>query len=298
MRAALSKTKKALIAVACVLAAVIVVLAVLGAGVNFAHNYEPWHPDYAQMSDDDLQAILSKNREDFGGDDYRAVFRNTGLTQTALDDIMSGGRIDKYTVQRILRLKTLYFTQIPMVRSSFAPFLCLDYYDEEIPLPSLKPGDVLISTSTHLSFIRFGHAALVADTDGATVKILESAGYGEDGVVKEADIATFAVRPAILVLRLKSDVAESAGITADDIAEYAATLQGLPYDFFVGVFSKKFPDEPVRTHCAHFVWYVFRHFGIDVDSNGGAVVTPQNIAMSDCFDLVQVYGFDPDRLWS
>ena len=46
------------------------------------------------------------------------------------------------------------------------------------------------------------------------------------------------------------------------------------------------------------MWYAFKHFGIDIDSNGGAVVLPKDIANSDELELVQNFGFDPDKLWA
>ena len=54
---------------------------------------------------------------------------------------------------------------------------------------------------------------------------------------------------------------------------------------------------PYATHCSHLVWQAYKHFGYDIDSDGGPLVTCNDIARSDLLEVVQVYGFDPDALW-
>ena len=74
-------------------------------------------------------------------------------------------------------------------------------------------------------------------------------------------------------------------------------MLGVPYRLTTGVFSKKSPRNLKTSQCAHFVWYAYKKFGIDLDSNGGKVVKPQDIALSDKVELVQAYGFNLDTLW-
>ena len=45
------------------------------------------------------------------------------------------------------------------------------------------------------------------------------------------------------------------------------------------------------------MWYAYNAFGVDLDSNGGLVVTPRNIANSPLVEVVQVFGIDPVKLW-
>ena len=45
------------------------------------------------------------------------------------------------------------------------------------------------------------------------------------------------------------------------------------------------------------VWYAYKKFGIDLDSTGGAVVKPRDIANSNQGEVVQAFGFDLDKLW-
>lgn len=48
------------------------------------------------------------------------------------------------------------------------------------------------------------------------------------------------------------------------------------------------------TQCAHLVWYAYRYFGYDLDSDGGFVVTPDDLYHSDLLELVQIYGIPPN----
>jgi len=84
--------------------------------------------------------------------------------------------------------------------------------------------------------------------------------------------------------------------TVKNIVDFAAkNLTGIPYEGFAGVLTDK--NEIKKTQCAHIVWYAFKQFGIDLDSNGGLLVTPYDICNSEHLELVQVFGFDKDKLW-
>ena len=85
----------------------------------------------------------------------------------------------------------------------------------------------------------------------------------------------------------------------DEIVEYVENeLVGITYDPTVGVLSRKYVDDIKLTQCAHIFWYAYYKHGFDIDSNGGAVVTPKDISNSEYFDVIQVSGFDPQTLWS
>ena len=67
----------------------------------------------------------------------------------------------------------------------------------------------------------------------------------------------------------------------------------------MGILSFQYNEDSfTRTQCAHLVWYAYRHFGVDLDSNGGLVVTPPEMANSPYVEVVQIYGFDPVKLWT
>lgn len=87
--------------------------------------------------------------------------------------------------------------------------------------------------------------------------------------------------------------------TRKAVAEYAKKqLLGVPYTVFAGIFSKKNQQPLKGTQCAHVVWYAYKQFGIDLDSNGGCVVKPRDMANSEYMQIVQIYGFDPEKVWT
>ena len=49
-------------------------------------------------------------------------------------------------------------------------------------------------------------------------------------------------------------------------------------------------DSVRGTQCAHLVWLAYAAYGYDIDSNGGLIVTPKDIAESELFEVVQIYG--------
>ena len=97
-----------------------------------------------------------------------------------------------------------------------------------------------------------------------------------------------------MVFRIKDEIAN--GQKIEEIVDYAANnLVGIPYEGLAGLVTDK--NKIDKTQCAHIIWYAFKQFGIDLDCNGGLLVTPYDIANSECVELVQVFGFDKDRLW-
>lgn len=166
------------------------------------------------------------------------------------------------------------------------------------PIAPLEEGDIFVNSSTHTLGFRNGHAAIVLDEDGT---VLESFELGRDSsVTMNADL-WFADSSNFMILRLKD--AETGEIADKDLRaqiarEAKAKLKGIPYSIATGIFSKKDQGtSPKVTHCSHLVWQAYKNAGYDIDYNGGRVVTPQDIARSPLLEVVQVYGFDPEKLW-
>lgn len=183
-------------------------------------------------------------------------------------------------------------------------------------LPTAQDGDILVTFSGHVFGWRSGHAAVVVNAlEGQT---LEAITYGRSSAV--CSVEHWSEYPCFALLRLK-------GITdrqQAEIAEYAMEeLVDVPYSLFAfrdsgagdpkaletsedAVRQRKTagsPEEtpaeeagPAATQCAHLVWSVYRHFGYDLDSDGGAVVTPADIFHSDLLEIVQIYGIDPENI--
>ena len=101
--------------------------------------------------------------------------------------------------------------------------------------------------------------------------------------------------PNFVVLRLKGADRET---RAQIAATAAQRLFDIPYSVTVGFLSPKDQGvSPEATHCSHLVWQAYAYYGYDIDSDGGPVCTARDIVHSDLFEVVQVFGFDPDNIW-
>lgn len=240
----------------------------------------------------DLSPILAK--EVWSDEDYETLYRQTGLTKAGLESVE---REDIPEFQDALffdgRLYHEYTTPItphdrymdPETEQSFAA-----------PMVSLEAGDILVTSTTHLFGWRHGHAALV--TNGSTGALLESVAIGIDSKVSINGTSWFRRSSNFMVLRLKGADAETRAKIAKDAVE---RLSGLSYNVFVGFFLPKDQCKngrtPTSTHCSHLVWQAYMNAGYDLDPTGGPLVTPKDIASSPYLEVLQVYGFDLDKLW-
>ena len=82
-------------------------------------------------------------------------------------------------------------------------------------------------------------------------------------------------------------------------AEFAENnLVGRPYTLFSGLWGEKFAAlDAVSPQCAYLVWYAYMAQGVDLDSDGGRLVTVYDLARSSQLELVELYGTDPEA-WS
>jgi DNA helicase-2/ATP-dependent DNA helicase PcrA len=131
-------------------------------------------------------------------------------------------------------------------------------------------------------------------SDADNKETLEAVLLGQDSMLQ--DINKWRNFPSFMMLKLKDASQED----LDEIARFAKNnLLNVPYGLSVGFFSKKNPepDSIKTTQCAHIVWYPFMQFGYDIDSDGTWLVTPKDIANSDLFEIVQIYGVNPDEIW-
>ena len=254
----------------------------LGLEIAFiaADNIECWHPDYDK---EDISGILDKGTLTDG--DYEILYAQTGLTRIGIDRMLERGINGR---NRILQIQDDFFSENEVQNGPFGPFMCMDYINRNITNVYLEDGDIIITSSTHFTGWRVGHAGLV--TDGMRGSILQADAVGS--LSRLGSIRDFNNRVNFIVLSPKVDEEVKA-----DVCEYAEeNLLGKVYDFTAGVFSKK--DSMSKTQCAHIVWYAYKQFGIDLDYDGGLVVTPRNIAKSPLVEVVQVFGLDPTTLWN
>lgn len=277
----MEKKKKGKKIVAVTLAVIFFVCAIafLLAETSFraAHKWKQWKPTYEKQ---DISALI--RQAELTDEDYELLYAQTGLTKIGIDGLRQTNDYGK-----ILAIQTAYFAEQRVWKDNFAPYTCIESIDEQIPNAALQAGDIVVSDTTHVMGFRLGHAALVLDRYGST---LEAFSIGTDSEI--ADISAFTTTASFMILRPKDEE------TAKKAAAYAkAELVGIPYSFFRGILSKKNPTCLKDTQCAHIVWYAYKQCGLDLDSDGGGLVTPQDLANSEHLEVVQVYGFPPQKLW-
>ncbi len=276
-RVYVKRKKRKFTAIISVFAAVFALAIILEAGVFIEHLSSVWSPDYEKR---DISSLLLK--EERTQQEYDELFRQTGLSRTAIDELLGAG-----DAEGILEIQSDFFEKRERITAQFAPFTCAHTIDENIKTVPLKDGDIIISPTTHFSYFRLGHAALVTDAENGD--IAASVGYASLSYIE--DISEITDRTSFIVLRPRDRKKAQAA------AEYAKeNLLGLPYSVSVGLTSKKFPDTPKLTNCSHLVWYAYKAQGVDIDNDGGPFVFPEDMLLSDELEVVQVYGINPQKV--
>lgn len=162
----------------------------------------------------------------------------------------------------------------------------VDYINTHVVEVYLEDGDIIVSSSTHLSGLNIGHAALVID--GKNNQLLEAAAYGSYSYVSNVD--SFTNRVNFMILRPKCN-----NELKKQVVEYAkSNLVNIPYSAFSGSND----TELKKTQCAHLIWYAYRTFGFDLLDKKESIILPYHLANSQKVELVQNFGFDQDQLWN
>ncbi|MDE6441345.1 MAG: hypothetical protein K2L12_01155 [Clostridia bacterium] len=258
-----------------------ILIACLGLQIAFmiADKIECWHPDYEMVS---IKSVL--NQQELSDEDYELIYRQTGVTKLGVDRMLARGQRGK---QQLIKIQEDFFAEHPVQNDLFAPLVCTDYIEDDITYVDLEDGDIILTSSTHLSGWRIGHSGLV--TNASFGSILQANAIGDTSTL--GSMRDFSDRVNFMIVSPKVDKELKA-----KVCRYAEeNLIGKVYDPTAGVFSKK--DSLSKTQCAHLVWYAYNHFGVDLDCGGGLVVTPKDIANSPLVEIVQVFGFDIDNLW-
>lgn len=287
-----NRHNRAIIALSVLLAVWILLAVTAGALMVASYTVEKTArvlPEYAR---EELSPVLGK--EEWTEEDYAFLFRQTGLNRPALDELKKNSA-DKAEYEKF---QDAFFYEGTVVHDMAAITTPHDYMDGKVsfPLAPLHDGDVIVSSSCHTFGWRNGHAALIVDAKhGTTFESFDPTTPSGTGSVR-----WFQSCSNFMVLRLKEEY--RAQTDPAEIAKSAReTLSDVPYRLTVGIFFPKNQCRngrvPTATHCAHIVWQAFKNFGYDVDSNGGAIVVPRDIARSPYFEVVQVNGFSVDKLW-
>lgn len=280
------KHKKFVIFIA-ILIFILAITAILEAITEPEGHKEPYYPKT------DISSILKK--ETLSDEDYKELFYQTGLGKTAVDEILT----EENSQAKFLRFQENFFRKNNLLCEKIA----ITTSQESIVTPDNKPmygfdlapyknGYVLITKATHSFGWRHGHAAIV--TDAANNETLEAVILGSNTQLQ--NINKWRVYPSFIMLKLKDASSEE----LEKIAQFAKNnLLDVPYGLTVGLTSIKNPHaENIKTtQCSHLVWYPFMQHGYDVDYDGTWLVSPKDIANSDLFEVVQIYGVDPKEIW-
>lgn len=255
---------------------------VLGVAVVQTHLVHGQHAFVPQETRLDLRPLLAKPV--LSSEDCRALFRQTGLGPAAVAELRAKGPSGNAA---ILDYQDAVFSPgeidcQPLVGGITREDQRLDA--SAPPFASLRPGDILVTLSTHSFGWKHGHAALVLDSDTA----LESLTLGTASVVTQtADWLRYSNYAVLRVKDLSAAVARAVAAAA------FADLQDLPYRLHAGLLGDKVrPGGVTAVQCAYLVWYAWQRFGVDLDGNGGRLVTPRDFLRSDKLEVVQVFGLD------
>lgn len=244
------------------------------------------YEDVGQVSGTDWAEVYKKleKGESLTEKDYDLIFSQTGLGKPSVDFLSDNP-------EKINEYREYYLADKDYSCVREGVFACHEFITDSEgnaiqnpPFVNLQNGDIIITLSIHSLGWRHGHAAIVVDAEAGTtaqaVMIGEKSDFGHIGEWREF--------PLVAVLRPKNVNTE---IIDQVVAFTEEKLIGIDYSLASGILSGR--DEntiPTTTHCAHYVWYAYKCFGIDVDSNGGRIVTPKEILHSENLEIVQVYG--------
>lgn len=248
----------------------------------------------------------------------QAVHTETQLhflsTQTGLHPQSIQALLKQDRAQELLEIQHAYFAPIRIKALRTTPLTVSEVLVDSknnicygMPLVDVQNGDILLTKNSRFLGWRNGHAALVVDAEEGL--LLEAIMPGTNS--KISPISKWSTYPSFLVLRLKEEYRKETDITKQ-IADYAATqLTDVPYLLVAGILERSFPERWTTveaagqateqtaikvkalkgTQCAHLVWYAYKQFGIDLDSDKGVIVTPYDIQKSDYLEVIQSYGY-------
>ncbi|MHC1748454.1 MAG: hypothetical protein AB9856_08695 [Cellulosilyticaceae bacterium] len=236
----------------------------------------------------DLSGILDKPQ--FSQEDYILLQEQTGLYPPVIDVLKK----EENFIDKIKDFQSNYLADINVTceKMNFVTSrdIAFSQAGNNIKLFDLAPyknGYIFLTKSTHTFNFRHGHAAIVIDEKrGKTLEALEPG-----TVTMEQNVSKWEFYPTFKMMRLK----DTPQATLDSIATYATySLRNIPYNIFA---MKNQGSEIKSTECSLLVWQAFNHFGYNLDYNGRLFVLPQDIAKSPLLEVLQIYGFNPEKDW-
>lgn len=237
----------------------------------WAHREAAFVPDYPRVT-------LTEDS------DPSTIFLQTGLGPTTAALLLEQGDL-----QSILDAQDAFFAPRNSVCTPLLGwFTREDRLAEGAFIPvDLQPGDILVTLSTHTAGWRHGHAALVIDRDTA----LESIMLGTDSCL--VPVRRWYTYSGYAVLRVKD---ASPALRQQAVQFALKHLQGVPYRLTAGFLGPKAPEPDAPQfglHCSYLVWYTWKSFGFDLDSDGGRLVSSRDLLCSDHLEVIQIFGMNP-----
>lgn len=243
---------------------------------------------------EDIGELLKNGLED---ELYQTLLLQTGLGRDAIDGILA----DNPDYMKKLQMhQDNFFTEnnyvcnrITIITGEEQSVDEEGQVTEKFQIENLQDGDILLAFSTHSIGWRHGHSALVLD--GESGKTLEAVVLGRNSEVQ--NVQKWQRYPTFVQLRLKDEALLELEMDRDEaISEMIAIAQekltGIPYGLLTGI-PFKYVEDIKKTQCAHLVWYAYKEMGLDIDSDGGWLVTPNDMGGSEYFEIVQIYGLNP-----
>lgn len=215
----------------------------------------------------------------------------TGLCEKTVLKLISENRGGE-----LLQLQDIYFAPTQTESFQTTPLTVSEWLVGEdgetckgMPLVDIQNGDILITKNSRFLGWRNGHVGLVVDAENGLV--LEALTIGSPS--KICRIGKWEKYPSYQVLRLREEYNRE-NLLVDIVVYAEENLVDIPYHLLADVLKSSKADElaiPTGTHCAHLVWYAYDQFGIDLDSDGGIIVTPEDIRNSPYLEVIQSYGY-------
>lgn len=288
----------------------IVAFSILWIAIDETEQHPIYTPDYKETS---LNYILEgtvptgkfgekkASNLELTEEEYKTIFKQTGLGKSAVDYLIKNKKDYK---KEIKKFQKIFFDGYPYTCAKIGVLT----YNERMrdkngkkikgnEIIDLRPGDVLVNLSTHTMGYRHGHCGIVVSKSvkGGEAKTIEAIYIGQP--TEYQTTAKWRSCPTLVHLRISEKAAQSKGYTQSELgsllAEYAEKkCLGVQYGILPELSSKR--NGLHSTNCSHLIWYVFKEFGYDVDSDGGIIITPADIASCDLFEIVQIYGINPD----
>ena len=249
----------------------------------------PYYPKEQPLNLSSLKVEMNNHK--LSDSDYSIISSQTGiLDRQAIDSVLEQNK----GYQRLLTFQKNYFRRPRIISNSMNIVTIQDFtvdaYGNDTKYFDIAPcknGYILVTKSVSTLGWKHGHCGIIIDADKGVV--LESLAPGSVSI--EQDIDKWKYYPTFKILKLKN----ADEYKLNEIARYAqSTLSGIKYNIFA---KKNSEATPNSLNCAQIIREAFIHFGYDIDSNKGPIVTPEDIAKSGLFETVQVYGFRPGSAW-